>query len=216
MMRNSRLQFPATVLEMKRAGKDALTSPGPEHSGLYERTETMPTSGTIPSAGDSATTCFCDDRRVISFEPDFDACRCGIIRRRIARQFYKVGHVIATFRHQRGYQYIKLRGRPYYVHRAVADAFYGPIPVGMVVNHIDGDKQNNRVENLEICTQAENVMHAMMTGLTKKSAILAKGSEIAALRKSGLSHRKIAQELGLSKAAVTKALKQLSKLDANE
>lgn len=52
-----------------------------------------------------------------------------------------------------------------YVHRLVAESFI-PNPNGYkVVNHIDGDKLNNSVDNLEWCSYAENNQHAYDTGL---------------------------------------------------
>jgi hypothetical protein len=48
------------------------------------------------------------------------------------------------------------------IHRLVAEAFL--IGEGQI-NHIDGNKQNNHVSNLEFCTQQENNIHAHETGL---------------------------------------------------
>src|SRR5699024_2829267 len=44
----------------------------------------------------------------------------------------------------------------YYAHRLVAEAFIGEIPKGYVVNHINGIKHDNRIDNLEIITEKEN------------------------------------------------------------
>lgn len=46
--------------------------------------------------------------------------------------------------------------RNFNVHHLVACAFYGDKSPDFVVNHIDGDRQNNRVENLEWVTWADN------------------------------------------------------------
>ena len=54
------------------------------------------------------------------------------------------------------------------VHRLVWLFNYGKIPKGFVVNHIDGDKFNNTIENLETCTPS-NSKHAFKHSLTNPS-----------------------------------------------
>ncbi len=50
-------------------------------------------------------------------------------------------------------------------HRCVAEAFIENYFEGAVVNHKDGNKLNNNVENLEWCSHSENTIHAYNTGL---------------------------------------------------
>jgi hypothetical protein len=45
-------------------------------------------------------------------------------------------------------------------HKLVWEAFRGPVPEGMHINHINGVKDDNRLENLELATPSENMVHA--------------------------------------------------------
>ncbi|MBO9602542.1 MAG: NUMOD4 motif-containing HNH endonuclease [Novosphingobium sp.] len=54
------------------------------------------------------------------------------------------------------------------VHRLVAEAFLEADIARTHVNHIDGNKANNRADNLEWCTRSENMAHAMQMGLSDK------------------------------------------------
>jgi hypothetical protein len=59
-----------------------------------------------------------------------------------------------------------------FVHVVVADCwvFNDSPDHKIVVNHIDGDKNNNHSENLEWCTRSQNQRHAFSTGLSPKGA----------------------------------------------
>ena len=70
------------------------------------------------------------------------------------------------------YKTIQACGKQLKVHRLVAAAFL-PNPEGkQEVNHKDGNKANNYVENLEWITASENIQHAYRTGLMKGKPVI--------------------------------------------
>lgn len=78
------------------------------------------------------------------------------------------GRLLKPANHVKGYLFTTLtkdgKHSRFYIHRLVASAFLGSESSNKEVNHIDGNKKNNCVENLEWCTGIENKEHAYRTG----------------------------------------------------
>lgn len=78
--------------------------------------------------------------------------------------------IMKTYKINSGYVCIKLHDttgrKSFLLHRLVAETFLPNPDNKAEVNHIDGNKSNNRVDNLEWVTSAENKRHAFSTGLT--------------------------------------------------
>lgn len=67
-----------------------------------------------------------------------------------------------------GYRHSVFGGKNVNFHRIIAELFIPNVNHKPCVNHIDGDKLNNRADNLEWCTHSENTIHAYITGLETK------------------------------------------------
>ena len=94
-------------------------------------------------------------------------------------------HILHQFIGKDGYCRTQLAGvinKTVTIHRLVAKAFIPKIEGKTFVNHIDGNKQNNTVENLEWCTRSENMKHAYKHNL-KTSGGIKKTEEISCLVK---------------------------------
>ena len=84
------------------------------------------------------------------------------------------------------------------VHRLVAIAFIPNLTNQLEVNHLNGLKTDNRVENLEWCFRKHNVSHAYATALQKSKLNKNQVSEIKQLIMKGLSQRAVGRMFGVS------------------
>lgn len=71
-----------------------------------------------------------------------------------------------------GYLRISIQGKNYSVHKLVYETFVGDIPEKMEIDHIDGNKQNNNVDNLRLVTRSDNMKSAMTNGHSGQISVL--------------------------------------------
>lgn len=80
----------------------------------------------------------------------------------------KKGIIMKNYKpHHSGYIYLRVNIQKYALHRLIAQTFIPNLNNKPFVNHIDGNKTNNSVKNLEWATCSENNLHNHKTGLTK-------------------------------------------------
>lgn len=96
-------------------------------------------------------------RPVVGYEDYYEVSNLGNIRRKKSKRLRKIDYapIYPTILFS-----VKEKHTTYRVHRIVAKAFLKPIEGKTHVNHKDGNHSNNRVDNLEWCTQKENNLHS--------------------------------------------------------
>lgn len=126
-------------------------------------------------------------------------------------EYVRKGRILRPYKKKHGYLEVSLydiNRKPHYklVHRIVAEAFLPKVNGAEVVNHKDHSKVNNKVENLEWCTQKENCGYSLKKGFYKvgeeaHSAKMTRETVIECRKKyfvSGFSIKDLSNEYGLS------------------
>lgn len=145
--------------------------------------------------------------------PEYTVSECGLIEslkknreKYLKPQKYKNGYLFVSLcKDGKVFQFL--------VHRIVANNFIPNIENKPQVNHKDGNKQNNHVDNLEWCTARQNTVHAVINKLrialkgeeTKISKLKTENiNEIFSLIHSGISQKEIAKIYNVSPSLISK------------
>lgn len=142
-----------------------------------------------------------DWKPVVGYEDRYEVSNLGRI---VSLNFKRTGEAkeVSPCLDSYGYPHVKLSDggglatrRSVSVHVVVAAAFIGPRPLGFDINHIDTDKRNNAVGNLEYVTRSDNLKHAFRNGLMCVTGDK-NPRRIAAKRRKELEERRVEPSLG--------------------
>ena len=99
----------------------------------------------------------------------YEVSSLGRVRLAVYIKPCPAGYILSQSPSRKGYPQVRIRfankRKWFAVHKLVAEAFIGPCPEGKEVNHCDGIKPRNYVDNLEYLTPKQNTDHAKANGL---------------------------------------------------
>lgn len=160
-------------------------------------------------------------RSVVGWKGIYEVSSLGRVRNVLACNRSAAGRLLKPRLNHKGYPCVALqrrgRVRNCAVHTLVAEAFIGPKPAGLQVDHGDGVKTNNRCKNLEYVTCAENIRRAVARGLrpvfqgsrTSQAKIVEKDvRRIRALCARGRTQREVGGLFGLTQANVSEIVRR--------
>jgi hypothetical protein len=166
---------------------------------------------------------------VTGYEGVYSVSSIGRVRRDLAVWVHKGGRILNPSRDSRGYHQVKLCLKPsqitFKIHKLVAVAFMGKCPDGLQVNHIDGNKDNNKLSNLEYITGTENIRHAFRLGLYKGTRGERNGNsklkdkeipQIHKLRSQGRTLKEIGSLFGVTESTIWTITKGKTRRASNE
>ncbi len=151
-----------------------------------------------------------EEWRPIPDFPGYEVSNLGRVKSFIKRK--TLGRILKPVIGIHGYWHIQLRknnkGKTKRIHRIVLETFIGKSD--LYCNHKNAVKTDNRLENLEYCTHAENVQHAVSLGLvggnkgTKSWNARLDDDKVREIRKKGETIKAQMARYGMSRASIVK------------
>ncbi len=84
----------------------------------------------------------------------------------------KIGDKAGCLNSLSGYAQVRIYSADYRIHRIIWCYHFGPIPSKLQIDHIDGNKTNNMIENLRLATHSQNKSNNKRAHCNSKSNIL--------------------------------------------
>jgi uncharacterized HNH endonuclease L245 len=132
--------------------------------------------------------------REVIHNPNYLINKDGMVVNKTTRKILKGSQRNGYIRHRMG-------DTTYSAHLLVWEVFKGGIPQGMVIDHIDGNRANNSLDNLRLVTQSENMRNAQLNG-HKGQVKISQYSMDGSFIKKYDSIRAAANEIGGSECAI--------------
>lgn len=146
-----------------------------------------------------------EEWKTIEDYPNYMVSNMGRVK---SLNYHRTGveRILKDDKKRNGYLYVVLskngKNKKYYIHRLVAQAFLDNPNNFLEVNHIDEDKTNNKIENIEYCDRSYNMNY----GTRNKKSILQFTKEGEFIRKWD-SATQVERELGISQGNISMCCK---------
>ena len=162
---------------------------------------------------------------VIGYEKWYEVSDLGRVRRVRAASGTRAGKLLKPSMSKHGYCTVNLskngRRHLYFIHKLVQGSFVGSVPDGQEINHIDGDKTNNRLDNLEYISRSEHMRNSIdVLGKYNHQRALGEASgnsrmtanDVRTIRKKyeagNTTQRELASEYGCSQTCIGHIVRQ--------